>query len=1237
MDLLTHYFKTNPHFVSKHHLDSFNDFVEVMIPKVIASMNPIVVNKNEKGTNKLKHSFEAVVGPEVYFDRPRIKGRIMFPNEARLNDATYSVNVLCDITFNYFDKNDKKIGSHTVRKVKIGAIPIMLHSKLCILNGQSENVLREMGECPYDQGGYFIIDGKEKVIIAQERNVTNHLFVEETKDDDSLAFKAFIRCTAEKTSVFPKTIIFNVFNGRYLKGERKNAITVTVPHIKSPVPLFILFRALGVESDKDILRAIIPDEQFHDSVSEENELMLDFLRSNIIDSNIIFTQHQAVEYLKHFTTYGTVEHVMYILYQNLFPNIESNDDELSGTGLLSKKAIYLGYLVNHLVKVCLGIKAQTDRDNYMFKRVGISGFLIGDIFKDFYNKFRVRLRNNMDKMYEAGRWVEKENLDASLITIENIRKLVYPDIIEKGLVRSLKGQWGLEKSKDGIVQDLSRVSYLSFISHMRRVQSPMDPSIKIRSPHTLNTSQYGFMCPVESPDGASIGLIKNFSLLCHVTFHVPSSSVMDALRVFNIKTLDTMTQGMPIGDVTCITLNNTWVGTIETKIAHILVEYIKLLRRNALINIFTSVSWNIAASNINILTESGRCCRPLLIVGEDGLLTLKKKHIDLNATESWYNHLKGDLLKDDDYNPYSTSFIDPFALLAELGLVKNKNPSLQEIMEVLKKTAAPIEFVDVEECNTCLIAMYPSDVDIPKNDRLAHYTHCELHPSTMFSVLTASIPLANHNHAPRNIFACAQNKQAVGVYATNANNRIDTMAYMLHYPQQRLVKTKYTSLLHLDDMPNGENLIVAICTYTGYNQEDSVILNKDAVDRGMFNITYYKSYISEEVVQSDNQLATPRIVFANPLDLAKSGYNIKSLKEACYEKIDDRGLPKLNEYIQEGDAVVGKVKVVEEKPSNDFEDNEFVYETCYSMCEIADKTIAGHVDKVYAFDKPSTSQTTIKVRLRKMRLPELGDKVASSHSQKGVVGLILPSHMMPFTTSGIVPDIIINPHAFPTRMTVGHLLECVLSKVCVLDGAFVDATPFDKNNLETFYNRLEDHGFERSGNEVLYNGVTGTQMASDVFFGPTYYHRLKHMVADKINTRTRGKKMSVTMQPTKGRSNEGGLRIGEMETNCLISYGIASFTKESLMERSDGHSFKVDNSNGDLIATDDGIMDISRVKMPFSFKLLCQELNAMNLMPRLLTDRSLDLEARQNENDIDEDDEIDEDDRSLSEISADEE
>jgi DNA-directed RNA polymerase II subunit RPB2 len=411
-------------------------------------------------------------------------------------------------------------------------------------------------------------------------------------------------------------------------------------------------------------------------------------------------------------------------------------------------------------------------------------------------------------------------------------------------------------------------------------------------------------------------------------------------------------------------------------------------------------------------------------------------------------------------------------------------------------------------------------------------------------------------------------------------------------------------------MPNGENLIVAVCSYTGYNQEDSIIFNKDAIDRGMFNITYYKSFISTE--QDDDPSSSDRTLFANPLEMQKAGKNISIKQQANFDKLDVNGFPKLNEYISDKDAIVGKCKVQRQTKKNEegggiFADQEY-NETYVSACDIADKTVNGHVDKVYVYEKPGDGQRVVKIKLRKFRIPEFGDKAASAHGQKGVCGMILPSESMPFTKEGLVPDIIINPHAFPTRMTVGHLLECLITKACVIEGTSVDVTPFEENETKPFNDVLENAGFQAHGDEILYNGITGEQIHTDIFFGPTYYHRLKHMVADKINYRTQGKKVGLTMQPTKGRSNEGGLRIGEMEANALVSHGVAAFTKESFMERSDKHSFIVDNETGAISSIDEhkqvfnGVKSYSKVELPFSFKLMTQELNAMSLMPRLITD-----------------------------------
>jgi len=1243
------YFTTNKYFITKHHLDSYNDFIDNIIPKTITSMNPIVMYKYDANNpDVLKHKVEVVVGGAdgqgIYFDHPSMvkddKHYAMFPNDARLNDMTYGSQMYCDIDVNYY--NNGGLGKTTrFEKVKIGMIPIMLHSKLCNLAHKNEHFLKEAGECFYDQGGYFVVDGQEKVIITQERNITNRIFITRWKKDEKYTYTAFIRCTSEKSSVFPKKVDFKVYSGDYMQQTRRNAIVVEVPHIKSEIPLFILFRALGVENDKSILSYILGTEDFE---NEETSLLVDFLYASLTDGNMCYTKDQALEYLKSFTDFKTKENVEYVLMKNLFPNIEfdysildkniNNDD----VDLLfhNSKALFLGYVTQQLVKVCLGIKKETDRDSFILKRVAVSGFMLGDIFKDFYNMFRNHLRNKIDQFYESGKWNLMETVD-NLVHERNKHEVFIPEFITKGMMRSLKGSWGINREQSGIVQDINRISYISYISHMANLTSPMDSEIKIRSPHTLSGNQYGITCPCNTPDGASIGLIKHFTLMFHVSFYVPSEPIIQAILAFFPMTfLEKIAHGVGVlsSQKVKVMVNNTWVGIIDQEHAPRLTHYLTLLRRNALINIFTSVIWNITENFINILTEEGRCMRPLFVIDyeEQEFRLVKKANIISqmlrDELESWYMLAKGDTLDKKRFDIYQKSFIDPREVF--------ETSSFEEIMQKLEENSAPVEFLDVEESNYSMIAMHIDDVYKPLSmGKIARYTHAEIHPTLMFSALASLIPFANHNHAPRNIFSCAQGKQAIGLYATNFNNRMDRMSYILHYPQQRLVKTQYTDLLRMNQLANGENLIVAIASYTGYNQDDSIIFNKDAIERGMFNISAFKTY---DFIESKNESEGTRIVFDNPVKLQEQGKNIEIKKWGDYTKINDKGFPRKNAFIQEGDVMFGKVKLQGDKmrktketlslediisdPARQNDTQQFSKGAkIENKCDIADKTIQGVVDQVFVKQNYSTHMRDAKLRLRKMKTIELGDKCASTHGQKGVCGLILPSTSMPFTKEGIVPDIIINPHAFPSRMTLGHLLECVLSKVAVYDGAFVDGTPFERTSFDYFYNKLENIGFERHGNEIMYDGNTGAQMPTSIFIGPTYYHRLKHMVGDKINYRDSGRVVNMTKQPTKGRSNQGTMRIGEMENNAIIAHGLSSFIKESMMERSDKYPFFIDNNTNSIVGMNpkhgvyNDVKNYSQVHLPYAFKLLSQELQTMSIGMKLLT-------TEEEKNDMNDDDDL---------------
>lgn len=1208
--VLDAYFRDNDNFLTKHQLDSYNDLIISKIPNTIKSLNPFIMIKNDE-QQRPRHEVKVFIGGEdgqsIYFVQPTQNNKPLLPNYARLHNITYKADILVDVVIHYITYDPTRsaepvIHIETLSKIKLGSIPVMLKSCVCYLEGQSKPTLREYGECPYDQGGYMIVDGKEKVIVAQERIVTNRLFINNSKNPD-YSHQGLLRCTIEEAAVFPKTINLAV----YKKTSRKNCIVFSLPSINHEICLFTLFRALGVESDMDILKHIVGDID-----DPDNKHLLDFLYPSMRDGAFLYSQKQVLEYLSGYVKYqGNIVYVQHVLMNDLFPAMNGDT--------FYQKPLYLGNITRHIVQVCLGIEKESDRDSYGYKRVDVSGFLMANLFRDFYNAFRVSCRSAIDRQYNFGAAKTDETAFYNLINGFNKWQIFDPNIIENGIVRSLKASWGVDKdpSKQGAVQDLNRISFIGYASHVRRVNTPIDRSIKMVAPHRLHATQWGSMCPCETPDGASIGLLKNFAMLCHVTFDCKSSSIEDCLKDLQVKPLSQISlDDLKIKHAQCkVIINGNWFGTTTTPTK--LVEQLRVLRRNALINVMTSIVWNIKESEIYINTEAGRCCRPLYVLDKSNKLRITLQDIeDLKKNKrKWQDLLSGKTRKTFSVTD-STYYSPKDAILSFVNSTlspSKKQTTIDDdaMWKLLQQNQSCIEFIDVEESENCLIAMTFESL----KDSSKKFTHVEIHPSTIFAVLTANIPFANHNQAPRNYFSGAQGKQAIGVYSTAFNRRMDTAGLVLYYPQRRVVNTRYMHYIGNNDMPSGENTIVAIMTYTGFNQEDSVIINKSAIDKGLFNLTYYKTIINSE--KSDKN-GSQRIIFSNPSTEQEKGTTVQNYGKrfADYSKLDENGFPLVNAKIEPGDVFLGKCLVKKEaavKSGADEESHDIfltgkTIDTWTDKSPIADKTLMGTIDKVYVFDD-SRGQRTCKIKMRKVRTPVLGDKTGSNHAQKGVVGMIIPHESMPYTKDGIVPDIIINPHAIPTRMTIGHLLECVFAKVGCLDGEFLDATPFCHQDIDAVYDKLQSHGYEKHANEIMYNGINGEQIHTDIFIGPTYYIRMKHMVADKINYRSNeGGYVSLTRQPVKSRAKGGGLRIGEMETNTLLSHGMSAFLRESLMDRADMYQTYLEHDTGNIAIsndkdnyakTQDGI---SRVQIPYSAKTLCQELESMAIHPRLLTE-----------------------------------
>ena len=502
-----------------------------------------------------------------------------------------------------------------------------------------------------------------------------------------------------------------------------------------------------------------------------------------------------------------------------------------------------------------------------------------------------------------------------------------------------------------------------------------------------------------------------------------------------------------------------------------------------------------------------------------------------------------------------------------------------------------IEYLDAEEEENALIALEEEDIT-------PLHTHFEVLPSTIFGVTSAVLPYPEHNSAPRITMACSMAKQSIGLYAVNFNRRFDTRAYVMYYPQQPIVSTDLYKTLNMKRKAAGQNFVVAITAYGGYNMGDGTVVSRSAIDRGLGRAMMLKTYSSEERLYPGGQKDKIEVPTVDVV-----GYR----GEEAYRHLDEDGIIYPESQLTGKEVLVGKTSpprfleeisvfgVVEEKKR----------ESSLAL-KSGDR---GAVDAVMVTEAPSGNRL-VKIKIRTPKVPEVGDKFASRHGQKGVIGLLLKQEDMPFTKEGIVPDLILNPHAIPSRMTAGHLLETLGGKAGSLDGKLMDGTAFSGNTEEDYVKVLKEKGFDEHGEEWLYDGITGRKTKVKIFIGPVYYQRLHHLVSNKMHVRSRGPVQLLTLQPTEGRAREGGLRFGEMERDCLIGYGASMVVRERLLEESDKTIQLVCNKCG-MFAYHDHMKnknicplcdseDISSIEMSYAFKLLLGEIRSMFIFPRIL-------------------------------------
>ncbi|CAI4998615.1 ATV_HP_G0139050.mRNA.1.CDS.1 [Saccharomyces cerevisiae] len=1008
----------------KQHLDSFNYFVDTDLKKIIKA-NQLILSD---------------VDPEFYLKYVDIrvgkksssstKDYLTPPHECRLRDMTYSAPIYVDIEYT----RGRNIIMH--KDVEIGRMPIMLRSNKCILYDADESKMAKLNECPLDPGGYFIVNGTEKVILVQEQLSKNRIIVE-ADEKKGIVQASVTSSTHERKS---KTYVITKNGKIYLKHNS----------IAEEIPIAIVLKACGILSDLEIMQLVCGNDSSYQDIFAVN-----LEESSKLD---IYTQQQALEYIG--AKVKTMRRQKLTILQEGIEAIATTViAHLTVEALdFREKALYIAMMTRRVVMAMYNPKMIDDRDYVGNKRLELAGQLISLLFEDLFKKFNNDFKLSIDKV------LKKPNRAMEYDALLSIN--VHSNNITSGLNRAIStGNWSLKRFKmerAGVTHVLSRLSYISALGMMTRISSQFEKSRKVSGPRALQPSQFGMLCTADTPEGEACGLVKNLALMTHITTddeEEPIKKLCYVLGVEDITLIDSASLHLNYG----VYLNGTLIGSIRfpTKF----VTQFRHLRRTGKVSEFISIYSNSHQMAVHIATDGGRICRPLIIVS-DGQSRVKDIHLR--------KLLDGELDFDD---------------FLKLGLV---------------------EYLDVNEENDSYIALYEKDI-VPS------MTHLEIEPFTILGAVAGLIPYPHHNQSPRNTYQCAMGKQAIGAIAYNQFKRIDTLLYLMTYPQQPMVKTKTIELIDYDKLPAGQNATVAVMSYSGYDIEDALVLNKSSIDRGFGRC------------ETRRKTTTVLKRYANHTQDIIGGMRVDENGEPIWQhqSLGPDGLGEVGMKVQSGQIYINK-----SVPTNSADapnPNNVNVQTQYREAPVIYRgPEPSHIDQVM-MSVSDNDQALIKVLLRQNRRPELGDKFSSRHGQKGVCGIIVKQEDMPFNDQGIVPDIIMNPHGFPSRMTVGKMIELISGKAGVLNGTLEYGTCFGGSKLEDMSKILVDQGFNYSGKDMLYSGITGECLQAYIFFGPIYYQKLKHMVLDKMHARARGPRAVLTRQPTEGRSRDGGLRLGEME------------------------------------------------------------------------------------------------------------
>ena len=1130
-----------------HHLASFNAMLETSIPTFVKVSNPYQLELVEKGksTRYIRVYIGGKDGSKLSFESPVDEhGAPVVPHACRLDNISYALTVKADIVFEYvFAEGEPEV--KIFENIVIGEIPLMLRSRNCYLTAMDGY---SIGECKYELGGYFIIDGKERVLLTQEL-LGNNMMYSGIRDRSAIslanvdgniegegAADKFVQTEKfggdKETYVGIKSVSEDASKGPYShylvlgppssvvekkpnpeKQLNQRSLVITLPGFQDPVPVLSVFAALGVTTDRDIYDLILagvpdPDRSAYDDTIKQ-----------IILSHVQFikTAGSDLVVLERLTKRKYRSEVIQNIYDLMFPHIESSGNP--GV-LFRRKAYLLAQMVKMAIDVSLERKPPSDRDNIEYKRFNTSGDLMFQEFRRIYRETAQEMLLKLDSRVQYERKTYEGRNLSKLVERETVGTYWKKYRLMNGFTKSFKGQWG---GRDGIAQELSRLSYISYLSQLRRTSLQIDPSMNTAPPRRLYASQFGLMCPIDSPDGSGVGHLKALTILARVSTAFPTPVVRTALfKLGMVRRIEDIHPSTWVPTWTRVYVNSDLVGlcTGDTEQLH---AKLVALRRGGDLRFDVSLAWNRLENIYTITCDAGRPIRPVYREG----VTQEK----VLAAKTW---------------------------------------------DALMKL---VDYVDAAESGVSRFSLEPFHSKLQS----------EIHMSFCISPMSNLVPFLDHNPGTRNNFATAQQKQACAWYHTNYNKRFDTIASITVNPQKPISHTwMYREIMGAGGcMPYGENVLVAFTMYGGHNQEDSMIINKAALKRGMFRTQYFHSYDIRETLMDPSVTPPIRTTIANPATNPKYMETVKRKEDVSYEMLDSDGIIKLNSIVDDKTVLVGIVTPIT--------DSDGVEKGWRDASELPKRGQHGRVDGIYRYSMPDGTNG-VKIRIVEERSPMPGDKMASRHSQKGTVGQLMDEENMPFTAKGVRPDLIFNPHGLPTRMTIGQLLEAMSNKLGLQLGTFIDATPFTTSKrVSDLRTEMILRGFEPHGHETLYNGETGEMMQADIFMGPIYYQRLKHMVEDKINYRSTGPKTLLTHQPLHGRAAGGGLAIGEMERDGMVAHGMSKFLHESFMDRSDGVEVQFDHATGRLDTSPE------KLAMPYAMSLFVKELESSHIEVKLIT------------------------------------